>query len=1133
MLSKFHPQRSLINLLCCFIGLVLFSCSGNKENRILVFYKNTTNQQQLAQAANVLAEYAAKDNLQVDTTTSDAYFVEDSLKHYGAVVFLHTSQDVLGTRQQNEFERFVQAGGGFVGIHAAGGSQYQWPWYNKMLGARIGKQQDSVLAVGKVIMQLVSQKESASDDLPASWSQSDVLYKVEAASPDIKVVAETEQKMPISWVREFDGGRMFYTAAGGAMESYKDDRFLKHVFGGIKYAMEGGALNYDEAYTERMPDQNRFLQVVLDSYLDEPIEMEVMSDGRVLFIERGGNIKLYDPEQKVTKVVYKLDVHTQGNYEDGLLGLELDPDYDMNGYVYLYYSPVGSQAVQNLSRFELLGDSFIVSSEKVVFQVPVQRETCCHSAGNVFFGPDGNMYLSTGDNTSSKESDGFTPIDERPGRGPFDAQKSSGNTHDLRGKILRIHIEPDGSYTIPDGNLFPKDGSQGRPEIYVMGARNPYRITVDKRGYVYWGDVGPDGGVANERGPLSQDEWNQARKPGNYGWPYFVGDNKAYADFDFATNAVGPRFNPEKPVNESPYNFGSKTLPPAQKAMIWYPYSASEEFPMLGTGSRTAMAGPFYYYDDYPKSRYKFPKYYDNKMFIFEWARDWVKVLTFDKAGTLQKIEPFLPDQEFHHPIDMKFGKDGAMYVLNYGANYFARNPDAQLVRIEYAEGNRQPVAQIKADKMVGAAPLKVKLSGEGSYDYDKEDALKYEWESGAGEKSSEAEPTFTYSKPGVYRPKLTVTDKEGEQATTEVEVKVGNDVPLVSINVNGNRSFFFDNSTLNYKVAVQDKEDGALNSGINPNQVKFAIDYLAEGKDLALLSSNSQSTQDVSIKFLKGKAAIEGSDCKSCHAMDQKSVGPSWMDVANRYKGNTDAIPMLSKKIIDGGNGNWGKSMMAAHPQLSDKETTEMVKYILSLAGVGETNGLPLEGSYALKEHAGKGEAGTYVISASYKDKGSEITGPLTGREIISLRHPRVQAESFDGFHNVGQQRPQGGSFAYVDGIKNGSYISFRNMDLTGISQLVFNVMSKYNGGKIEIREVSPEGKLLGTAQVTPTPDDPQLKGRSGSEPWKPVAVPISHQGVVKELFFVFKNDQVKDKNLLSLDWIYFDNGKQYISKR
>ncbi|GAB3533615.1 hypothetical protein GCM10027443_19340 [Pontibacter brevis] len=1065
-----------------------------------------------------LAAYAAENGLQADTTTNPAYFAEDSLKRYGSVVFLNTSQDVLNTRQQNEVERFVQAGGGIAGIHAAGSSRYQWPWFNRMLGATSVKQADSLDTASEVNMQLVGGEGALTEGLSKSWKQQDAFHTTYALSSDATVLVEGEEKEPVSWYREYDGGRMFFTAAGGTAASYQNQDFLQHVLNGIKYTLEGPALDYDKAYTEQVPEDNRFLQVVLDTYLHEPIEMEILNDGRVLFIERLGSVKLYDPEKKATKVLAKLDVHTEGNYEDGLLGLELDPDFDRNNYIYLYYSPVGDEAVQNLSRFKLLGgDSLIMRSEKVVMQVPVQRETCCHSAGNVYFGPDGLLYLTTGDNTSSKESDGFTPIDERPGRGPFDAQKSSGNTHDLRGKILRIKVHPDGSYSIPEGNLFPRDGSQGRPEIYVMGARNPYRMTVDKRGFVYWGDVGPDGGVANERGPLSQDEWNQARSPGNYGWPYFGGDNKAYADFNFATNEVGPKFNPRRPVNESPNNYGSKVLPPAREAMIWYPYGESEEFPMLGTGSRSAMAGPFYYANDYQKSRSKFPDYYDNKMFIYEWARDWMKVLTFDEEGNLQKIESFLDSQEFAHPIDVKFGRDGAMYVLQYGANYFARNPDATLVRIEYAEGNRQPIAQIMAAKTVGAAPFKAQFSAAQSFDYDKEDELTYAWESGAGEQSTDIAPVFTYTKPGVYRAKLTVTDKEGDIATAETEIKVGNDVPEVAIQIAGNRSFFFDNRVLNYKVSVRDKEDGQLNRGIAASQVKFAVDYLSEGKDLALLSSNSQNAEGGSVKFVRGKTLIAESDCKSCHAVADKSIGPSYKEVAVRYKGNDAALPMLAKKIITGGNGNWGTAMMAAHPQHSVQETTEMVKYILSLAD-GAQGSLPLAGTYRLNEHIGGGESGTYIVSASYTDKGHPVTGPLTGREVVLLRHPKVQAEDFASFLNVGRQQPHGDGPSLVTDIRDKSYISFRDIDLTGIKTLTFNLAVGTDGGTIEVRADAPDGKLLGTATVPSSPD------RSGWGTTRTITAQVKDPGGVNELFFVFRNMEVKDRPLMMLDWIRFN---------
>ncbi|MFD2569516.1 PQQ-dependent sugar dehydrogenase [Spirosoma soli] len=1064
--------RSFLSTACtALLLLALMGWHTRKEDKLLIFLKNSTNQQAASVAAGTLMTLVTQNGINVDTTSNAAYIAEDSLKNYRAVIFLQTSPDVLDTWQQNDFERFVQAGGGMGLVNAGGFTTYQWPWYNDMLSG---------------------------GNSPADANK------------------------PIFWTKTYDGGKVFYAAAG----NLADQTLARQITDGIKQSMEGAALNYQNAHTARTPEENRFTSTILDSYMEEPIEMEVMDDGRVLFIERKGNIKLYDPTAKATKIINKLPVHLTGNYEDGLLGLELDPKFEKNHFVYLYYSPVGSKPVQNLSRFEFTGDSLRMASEKIVMQVPVQRETCCHSAGNVYFGPDGLLYLSTGDNTSSKESDGFSPLDERPGRAPFDSQKSSGNTNDLRGKILRIKVAEDGTYSIPDGNLFPKDGSQGRPEIYVMGARNPYRVWVDKRGFLYWGDVGPDGGTASERGPKSQDEWNQARKPGNYGWPYFVGDNKAYADFDFASNKVGAIFNPEQPVNESPNNTGAKVLPPAQKAMIWYPYDKSAEFPMLGTGSRSAMAGPFYYMNDYKKSDVRFPKYYDNKMFIYEWARNWIKVLTFSEAGDLKQIESFLPTTFISKPIDMKFGRDGAMYVLAYGANYFARNPDSQLLRIEYSEGNRRPVAKISAPKTVGAAPLTAKLSAKESFDYDRGDKITYQWESGNGQKSNAVAPTFIYAKPGVYRPKLTVIDAEGQRSTTELEIKVGNETPQVDIALKGNRSFYFDKTPLVYTVSVRDKEDGSLNKGIQPKQVKFAVDYLAEGKDLALLTSNSQNLGDVGAKYIQGQTLVSNSDCKACHAMNAKSIGPTWVDVSKRYSpAGESAVPMLAKKVITGGNGNWGKNVMSAHPQHTEAETSEMVRYILSLAAEAGQR-LPLVGSYTPTSATGGNEEGSYVISASYTDKGNPVTGPLTGRKLIILRNPKVQAETYTKSANADRKHQDGSNQSWVGDIKDGSYIAFNEVDLTGIAKLELNVAAMPSrGGRIEIRTGSPTGKLIGTVNVGPLTEANAGAGAGGRRgpQWQTVAAPITSTVGLNDLFFVFRNDDVKDKNLMVVDWILF----------
>ena len=135
-------------------------------------------------------------------------------------------------------------------------------------------------------------------------------------------------------------------------------------------------------------------------------------------------------------------------------------------------------------------------------------------------------------------------------------------------------MNEDGTYSIPEGNLFKPGQEKTKPEIFVMGNRNPYRISVDKKkGYLYWGEVGPDSGVDSfeTRGPRGYDEVNQARTAGFFGWPLFVGNNYAYHDYDYNTGKSGPAFDPAKPMNTSANNTGLTELPPARPAFIWYP----------------------------------------------------------------------------------------------------------------------------------------------------------------------------------------------------------------------------------------------------------------------------------------------------------------------------------------------------------------------------------------------------------------------------------------------------------------------------------------------------------------------------------------------------------------------------------
>ncbi len=386
----------------------------------------------------------------------------------------------------------------------------------------------------------------------------------------------------------------------------------------------------------------------------EPMSLAVLPDRSVLHTSRGGELRITDSAGN-TRISGTLPVYTHD--EEGLQGVGVDPDFPENRAIYLFYAPpldtpagdapeTGTAAdfakfdgVNRLSRFVLDEDGTLdTASEKKVLDVPTSRGICCHVGGDIDFDKDGNLYLSTGDDTNPFASDGYTPIDERTDRNPaFDAQRTSGNTNDLRGKILRIKVAEDGSYTVPEGNLFEPGTDKTRPEIYAMGFRNPFRFSVDQAtGIVYVGDYGPDAGAADpKRGPSGKVEFARVTKAGNFGWPYCVGENEPYIDYDFATKASGAAFDCANLKNESPHNTGLVDLPPAEAA--WIPYDGGS-LPEFGTGSESPMGGPVYRYDADLDSPVKFPEAYDGDFFAGEFGRRWIKRIEQDADGAVQSI---------------------------------------------------------------------------------------------------------------------------------------------------------------------------------------------------------------------------------------------------------------------------------------------------------------------------------------------------------------------------------------------------------------------------------------------------------------------------------------------------------------
>ncbi|WP_344322152.1 PQQ-dependent sugar dehydrogenase [Streptomyces macrosporus] len=573
----------------------------------------------------------------------------------------------------------------------------------------------------------------------------------------------------------------------------------------------------------------------------EPMTLAVLPDRSVLHTSRDGTVRLTNAAGTTT-VAGKLDVYSHD--EEGLQGVAVDPNFSSNRYVYLYYAPKLStpagdapadgtaadfapfDGVNRLSRFVLRTDGTLdLAGEKKILDVPASRGLCCHVGGDIDFDAAGNLYLSTGDDTNPFASDGFTPIDERASRNPaYDAQRTSGNTNDLRGKVLRIKVNADGSYTIPSGNLFPPGTAKTRPEIYAMGFRNPFRMSVDKAtGIVYLGDYGPDAGTAGpSRGPAGQVEFNRITKAGNYGWPYCTGDNDAYVDHDFATGASGATFDCAAPKNTSPNNTGLTDLPPAQPA--WIPYDGGS-VPEFGNGSESPMGGPVYRYDAASTSEVKFPQEYDGDFFAGEFGRRWIKRIEAGGDGTVQSINSF--PWNGTQVMDMAFGPDGALYVLDYGTGYFSGDENSALYRIEHVTGGRAPTAQAKANVTSGKAPLTVSFSSAGSSDPDG-DAISHAWTFGDGTTSTAANPSHTYTANGQYTATLKVTDTAGRSATASVQITVGNTAPTVKLDLPVDGRIYDFGAAIPFKVTVTDPEDGTIDC--SKVKVTFIVGHDSHG---------------------------------------------------------------------------------------------------------------------------------------------------------------------------------------------------------------------------------------------------------------------------------------------------------------
>lgn len=213
--------------------------------RLLVFTKTTGfRHASIADAITALTALAAEHDWPLEVTEDATSFNDEDLARFNVVLFASTTGDVLDSAQEAAMERFIAAGNGFVGVHSAADTEYDWAWYGSLVGAYFAAHP----AVQPATLHVVHPSHPATAHLPSTWTRTDEWYGFRAQpDPDVHVLltideasyAPGESAMgyhPVAWYRYFGGGRSFYTALGHTSESYREPEFLAHLVGGIRFA---------------------------------------------------------------------------------------------------------------------------------------------------------------------------------------------------------------------------------------------------------------------------------------------------------------------------------------------------------------------------------------------------------------------------------------------------------------------------------------------------------------------------------------------------------------------------------------------------------------------------------------------------------------------------------------------------------------------------------------------------------------------------------------------------------------------------------------------------------------------------------------------------------------------------------
>ena len=749
-------------------------------------------------------------------------FSTANLAQYDAIVFLNASWawaggglagPLLNDAQKNAVIDYVQNGGGIAAIHNStdiGAGVSVWDWWdggpNSVIGTTMkGHAATNLNNVAQV--QVQDQNHLATRDLPDTYGFGDEHYNfTRNVRGDHHVLTTLDERTyapvnpmgqdhPISWCKLYDGenvndgtstpkayfdGRTWVTGMGHFGSSYTesggDNNLVKQIVGGIRW-VAGEGRKSDCSGTV----WSNFTRTVLVPDASAPIGIDVAKDGKVYWSEIGsvgftseGVIRMHDPAGAAGNKTTVATIPTRadhGNSEDGVLGMSLEPGFDLadpsKRDVFVYYSPrpdagdtwptTGSaQTVgyNQVSRFTLndAGTAVVAGSERVILRVPKSKISGSPSGfpggptdsgpghvggAGLDFDSEGNLYLGVGDDVSPNASghNRYPPMDYRAAE-RWDARKTSANSADLRGKIVRVKPLDEiaagtnpgigQTYAIPEGNMFPTGTANARPEIYAMGFRQPFTVHTDPAnpGTVTVGEFCHDNNTNQaDRAPAGVCEWNLLDGPGFHGWPFCVGNNSAlntswrwnYASnsstnsqYDCSQSSLPSDINyaPTGQTGAPPTYAGLANLPgPAVPATIWkkYPGAAggqsTADFGDLSAGGMQPVTGPVYRYDEETAGPGAFPPYYDGSWIINNRGSNegfWKEVRLREDNNDMLHVHDWLPyNAAGTDPaslnglvIGTQFGPDGALYMSRFPVGCCRNEINTQQVQIVKIEFN-------------------------------------------------------------------------------------------------------------------------------------------------------------------------------------------------------------------------------------------------------------------------------------------------------------------------------------------------------------------------------------------------------------------------------------------------------------